>query len=141
MKMPNNTSFVMYESFYSTYQSLVASNPETAQRFIEAVCEYGLYGEYDTEDPMVNALMVTVTQGIDRAQNRYTNAKANGTTGGRPAKDKSQEYARIKELQSQGKTQKEIASIIGKSTRTIQRILAAGAQPATSTYQDLEFEF
>lgn len=136
-----NTSFVMYESFYSTYQSLVASSPETAQHFIEAVCEYGLYGEYDTEDPMVNALMVTVTQGIDRAQNRYTTAKANGSTGGRPIKDNSQEYTRIKELQAQGKTQKEIASIIGKSTRTIQRILAAGPQTAPTASQEFEFEF
>lgn len=136
-----NASFVMYESFYSTYQSLVASNPETAQHFIEAVCEYGLYGEYDTEDPMVNALMVAVTQGIDRAQNRYATAQANGATGGRPTKDKSQEYARIKELQGQGKTQKEIASIMGISTRTIQRTLAAGPQTTSTAPQEFDFEF
>lgn len=50
-------SFVWYGSFYDTMINAEQIGKDVAYNFAKAVMEYGLYGEYDESDAVVNALM------------------------------------------------------------------------------------
>ena len=115
-----NNSFVFYKSFLDTAEELGRANPELAYKYLQAVAEYGIYGTYNENDPVINGLMVSVTMGIDRAQERYQEAREVGKSGGRP---RSNSVAAIGELAAAGLTTQEIADNLGCSVRTVQRAL------------------
>ena len=117
-------SFVFYRTFWDTIQTLKQggdSERELAYKLMEAIIQYGLNGEYDTSNIIVNGLMQQTIFAIDQAQERYDKSRENGAKGGRPKKGATAEE--IKELLATGKTRKEVAGILGISEKTISRRL------------------
>ena len=112
--------FVFFRSVWESYQELKRKDAALAEKFLTAVIEYGLEGEYDESDPFINALMGSVTVGIDNAHSRRTISQDNGSKGGRP---KLYSPDRIAELVAQGKTSQQIADELGCSLKTVQRAL------------------
>lgn len=113
-----NNSFVFYKSFLDTAEEVGRANPELAYKYLQAIAQYGIYGSYDESDPVLNGLMVSVTLGIDRAQERYQEAKDVGKSGGRP---RSNSLDAIRELAAAGLSTQEIADNLNCSVRTVQR--------------------
>ena len=117
-------SFVFYRTFWDTIQTLKQggdSERELAYKLMEAIIQYGLNGEYDTSNIIVNGLMQQTIFAIDQAQERYDKSRENGAKGGRPKKGATAKE--IKELLAIGKTRKEIATILNISEKTITRRL------------------
>lgn len=110
--------FVFFRSVWDSYQELNRKDSQLAEKYLHAVIEYGLEGEYDESDPIINALMSGVVIGIDNAHSRRAASQDNGVRGGRP---KVYSNDRIEELISQGKTNQQIADILGCSLKTVQR--------------------
>ena len=123
MKERNN-SFVCYASFVDMYNKLKQSpTPEMAYKFIDAVFNYGLYGEYtEGEDLFIDALMESVKISIDGAQSRYNKAVRRGITGGAPAK---YDEEAILAFLDEGHTQKEASERFGCALSTIKRYVKA----------------
>lgn len=113
-----NNSFVFYKTFLDTAEELGRANPDLAYKYLHAIAQYGIYGTYDESDPVLNGLMVAATMGIDRAQERYQEAKDVGKTGGRP---RSNSLDSIQELAAAGLSTQEIADNLCCSVRTVQR--------------------
>ena len=117
-------SFVFYRTFWDTIQTLKQggdSERELAYKLMEAIIQYGLNGEYDTSNIIVNGLMQQTIFAIDQAQERNDKSRENGAKGGRPKKGATADE--IKELLATGKTRKEVAGILGISEKTISRRL------------------
>lgn len=112
--------FVFFRSVWDSYQELSRKDAKLADKYLHAVIEYGLEGEYDESDPIVNALMSSAVIGIDNAHSRRAASQDNGVHGGRP---KLYSNDRIAELASQGKTSQQIADVLGCSIKTVQRAL------------------
>lgn len=113
-----NNSFVFYKSFLDTAEEIGRANPELAYKYLQAIAQYGIYGTYDEGDPVLNGLMVSATMGIDRAQERYQEAKDTGKTGGRP---RTKSLEAIEELAAAGLSTQQIADNLNCSVRTVQR--------------------
>ena len=112
-----NNSFVFYATNLEVIETLEETDKELANDFMKAIIEYGIYGEYENTNPIIKVLMVQAGFGIDKAKDRYATAVENGKKGGRPRKEIDIEKAL--ELESQGKTQAEIAEELGVSKNTI----------------------
>ena len=112
-----NNSFVFYATNLEVIETLEETDKELANDFMKAIIEYGIYGEYESTNPIIKVLMVQAGFGIDKAKDRYATAVENGKKGGRPRKEIDIEKAL--ELESQGKTQAEIAEELGVSKNTI----------------------
>lgn len=132
-------SFVFYRTFWDTIQTLKQGGDnerELAYKLMEAIIQYGLNGEYDTSNIIVNGLMQQTIFAIDQAQERYDKSRENGAKGGRPKKDVTAEQ--IKELLATGKTRKEIAGILGVSEKTIGRRLQRTEELLTESQPKVE---
>lgn len=119
----NTESFVFYESTYKNYSRLKKLvGLEAADRFLEAVCDYGLYGVIPEEDDIVWAygLEQTITS-ISNAKDRYTAARENGMKGGRPS---IIDYDKAVELKAEGYTYKAIAKQLGCSVSSLEKYFA-----------------
>lgn len=112
--------FVFFRSVWESYQELKRKDTVLAEKFLTAVIEYGLEGEYDESDPLINALMGGVTISIDNAHSRRVASQDNGSKGGRPKLYSSEKIA---ELVAQGRTSQQIADELGCSLKTVQRAL------------------
>lgn len=117
-----NNSFVFYKTFLDTAEELGRANPDLAYKYLLAIAQYGISGVYDETDPVLNGLMVSAVMGIDRAQERYQEAKDVGKSGGRP---RSNSLESIRELAAAGLSTQEIADNLNCSVRTVQRGLKA----------------
>ena len=73
----NHESFVFYESFYISMESL---SPEENLDFIMSICNYGLYEETDVLSPKIESMFQLVKPQL-AANIRKRN---NGKLGGRP---------------------------------------------------------
>ena len=127
-------SFVFYRTFWDTIQTLKQggdSERELAYKLMEAIIQYGLNGEYDTSNIIVNGLMQQTIFAIDQAQERYDKSSENGAKGGRPKKGATADE--IKELLATGKTRKEVAGILGISEKTISRRLKEAEELPTES--------
>lgn len=127
-------SFVFYRTFWDTIQTLKQggdSERELAYKLMEAIIQYGLNGEYDTSNIIVNGLMQQTIFAIDQAQERYDKSRENGAKGGRPKKGATADE--IKELLATGKTRKEVAGILGISEKTISRRLKEAEELPTES--------
>ena len=111
--------FVFYSSAWESVQALKEQNPELAYQLLEAIIEYGLYGEYDESNCIINSIMPGIKVGIDKAAGRYEAASIGGKKGGSREKYDKDE---IRRLLDKGKSHKEIAALLGCSTKTVQRV-------------------
>lgn len=126
--MEQRDSFVFYRTFKETVDAL--PTPELKLKLYDAIISYGLTGEYDESDAIVNAMMKQTCFAIDRAQENYAKAVSGGKKGGARKKFDTEE---IKELLAEGKTHAEVAKILGCSSKTVQRAIKEESKP--------EFEF
>ena len=108
--MDYKNSFVLYESVYVQYDRLMRRGKvQAAQDFINAVMQYGLYGDEPNEDSEVwdygfDGVIATISTAKDRYTKRI---------------DVPQEE--LERFVNEGRTQQEIASYYNCSTDTIQR--------------------
>lgn len=110
-----NNAFV----FYSSFEKAISEWSEDIQfQCYKALISYGLNGTYESDNQVVNSLMSVFIPNINAAQSRYDRAVENGKRGGRPSSISKEE---IQELKAEGKTQKQIAEMLGLSERTVQR--------------------
>ena len=121
MREVQRDGFAFMQTFMQTIESLEATNPELANKLLKAIVNYGIYREYDQGDPIIDAMMVSIMFTIDRAAERYDQAKAIGEKGGA---DKKFDDAQILALKAQGWTHKQIADELGCSTKTVQRAIS-----------------
>lgn len=110
-----NNAFVFYRSFYEAIKNW---SDDIRLQCYDALTSYGLNGTYESDNQVVNSLMSVFIPNIDAAQNRYDKAVENGKRGGRPSSISKEE---IQELKAEGKTQKQIADMLGISERTVRR--------------------
>jgi len=115
-------SFVCYESYFK--QAVKTGDlfgKEVGFDFLIAIMKYGLYGEKPDENDIVWGYgLESVFTNIARSKIRYEKAKENGKKGGAPEKYSKEQVAELKE---QGYTNKEIATALGCSEKTVQRKL------------------
>lgn len=78
--MEQRDSFIFYRTFKETIDAL--PTPELKLKLYTAIADYGLTGEYDESDPLVNAMMKQACFAIDRAQDNYARALSSGKKGG-----------------------------------------------------------
>lgn len=110
-----NNAFV----FYGSFEKAISEWSEDIQfQCYKALINYGLNGTYESDNQVVNSLMSVFIPNIDAAQNRYDKAVESGKRGGRPSSISKEE---IQELKAEGKTQKQIAEMLGISERTVRR--------------------
>lgn len=110
-----------YENFvfYGSWKTLLSGfDKETAKEILWDIVNIGVGEEIESDNSMIIAIIQgAVMPNIKSAKNRYTAATENGKKGGRPRKEINIEKAL--ELESQGKTQAEIAEEFGVSKNTI----------------------
>ena len=114
-----NKGFFCFASFYDSMVDLMETDKDLALKYIKAVMEYGLYGEYDDSDNVVNALMNPVVIAIDNAGKRQEKNKIDGSKGGAKRK---YNYEEVWRLADSGLKNTEIAELIGCNPRTVTRI-------------------
>ena len=111
-----------YDSFvfYGNWRTMLDGfDKETAKDILWQIMLYGTAGEIDTSNPMINGIVMgCCAAGIDKAKDRYANAVDNGKKGGRPTEIDAEH---VRELKESGLTNKEIATELGCSTRTVER--------------------
>ncbi len=111
-----------YDSFvfYGNWRTILEGfDKETAKDILWQIMLYGTAGEVDTSNPMINGIVMgCCAVGIDKAKDRYANAVDNGKKGGRPTEIDAEH---VRELKESGLTNKEIATELGCSTRTVER--------------------
>lgn len=88
---------------------------------MKAIIEYGIYGEYDNDNPYIDMLMPNITTVVDKAKDRYNKAIANGKKGGRPKKYSDEEMI---SLYNQGLTYQQIADQLGCSKSTVEKTIS-----------------
>lgn len=114
-----NKGFFCFASFYDSMVDLMETDKDLALKYIKAVMEYGLYGEYDDSDNVVNALMNPVVIAIDNAGKRQEKNKIDGSRGGAKRK---YDYEEVWRLVDSGLKNSEIARKIGCNPKTVKRI-------------------
>lgn len=115
--MEKRKSFVIYDSFLDMVEMI--PDKEDQLKLILAVLRYGLGREdMKLDNPYLNAMFAGIKANIDAAQNRYDRACSGGVKGGRPTSISQDE---VQELKSVGKTQKQVAQMLGVSERTVKR--------------------
>lgn len=105
--------------FYGSWKTLLSGfDRETAKELLWDIVNVGVGEEIESDNPMIKAIIQgTIIPNIKSAKSRYATATENGNKGGRPKKEIDIEKAL--ELESQGKTQAEIAEEFGVSKNTI----------------------
>lgn len=111
-------SFVFYGTTYDTMIELEQKSIEDAYKFAKAVMQYGLYGEYDESDPVINALMQQAAFGIDKARNNRKKNVEDGKKGGRKKQFLDED---IWALKDKGLTNQKVAEELKCSVKTVER--------------------
>lgn len=106
MKQKVNDSFVFYGTNLEMVEKLKETNQELATELLYAIVEYGIYGEYDNNNPIIEAMMLPVVNGIDKAKGKYNAKKANTA--------QTKHYEEIANLYLLGEKQNEIAIKLSK---------------------------
>lgn len=108
-------SFVFYRTFYEA----ISEVPEESQlELFKAICEYSLNNKLpELENKISKVIFKLIKPNIDSAKARYERAVEGGKMGGRPSKISNEQ---IEKLMEEGKTNKEIAEILGCSKKNIE---------------------
>lgn len=115
----DGNSFVMYRSYFNTYETIKKKRPEDAQAFIDAILTYGFTGETPDEDSIVWLYGIeTIFAQIEASSNRYDRAK--NSNGGRPGLDITAEQ--IYQLMETHKTWKSIATELHIEEDTLRKL-------------------
>ena len=115
-------STVFYEQWYQIIKDLPTREKEKAFKYIFEYAFYGIEPEKDKTTSMSYVVFGMAKPNIDSAQKRYDAATENGQKGGRPKKVTEEIVEKIVELRKNGMTQKEVASELSLSLKTIQRV-------------------
>lgn len=115
-------STVFYEQWYKTIKGLPLKERDKAYKYIFEYAFYGIEPERDKTTSMSYVIFGMAKPNVDSAQKRYDAATGNGQKGGRPPKVTELVRANILELRKNGMTQKQVASELGLSLKTIQRV-------------------
>ena len=115
-------STVFYEQWYQIIKSLPSREREKAFKYIFEYAFYGIEPEKDKTTSMSYVVFGMAKPNIDSAQKRYDAATENGQKGGRPKKVTEEVVEKILELRKKGMTQREVASELCLSLKTIQRV-------------------
>lgn len=115
--MAETKNFVFYSNWRDYIKGL--SSAEDQLQLLEAIMDYGVTGEFETEgmNPMVlNTFTSMIKPAIDRAQKNYADAVEYGKAHGRP---KSVDDDMIVALFKSGYRAKEIAKEMGISEAAV----------------------
>lgn len=118
MRFRNTESFVFYESFYKTYNTIKSRvNEKMAYHLLDCIIEFGLYGVVpdESDDVWLYGFEQCITS-ISNAKTKREIAIENGKKGGRKERYSPQEVLQLKE---RGLTNKQIANQLGYSTETV----------------------
>ena len=120
--MSSGENFVCIASWRDAIVALEKSNGrEVANELARQILDYGITGEFTTDDPLIiglmNAMCVPI---IDKSKRRYSACMANGRQGGRPTK---YDPEAIRTLRARGLSHQQIAEQLGCSKKTVQRAL------------------
>lgn len=116
------TSTVFYEQWYQIIKELPLKERDKAYKYIFEYAFYGIEPEKDKTTSMSYVVFGMAKPNVDSAQKRYDAATENGQKGGRPKKVTELVQTNILELRKNGMTQKQVASELGLSLKTIQRV-------------------
>lgn len=118
------TSTVFFEQWFNVINNLPLKERDKAYRYIFEYSFYGKEPEQDKTDKtsMSYIVFLMAKPNVDSAQKRYDFAKVVGQKGGRPKKVTDEVVEKIKLLRKNGLTQKEVASQLCLSLKTIQRV-------------------
>lgn len=111
-----NKGFYCFGTVYDSMIELARKDEHLALSYIRAVMEYGLYGEYEEGDPVIDALMSQAMFGIDNVAQRREKNIQDGSKGGRKKKNEDEV---VWSLIDSGKTKEEVATELHCSVRTI----------------------
>lgn len=131
--------FVFYHTAWEAVENLRNMGAtDMADKLLNAIIQYGFYGEYDKTDPLLCATMPSIIFGIEGAAQRRQEAIANGKKGG--AKKKFDDN-KIVELKLQGKTNAEVAEIMCCDPRTVTRAMTKYREGKLEPATNEEFVF
>lgn len=110
------SSMVFYESAYLAIKCLPTI--ELQLEAYEGLMKYGFYGEEpESDNPFVKMFFIQAIPSMKCAKQRYEKAVENGSKGGRPTSVTDENVMKLKE---EGKTNKEIAAILGCSEKNVE---------------------
>ena len=113
-------STVFYETWYKTISKLPVKEQLRAYQYI---FDYSFYGAEPEEDKTSASLVFSMAKpNLDSAHKRYDTAVENGKKGGRPKTIDDETIRKIVEMRKNGLTQKEVASQLSLSIKSIQRV-------------------
>ena len=115
-------STVFYEEWYKTIKDFPQKERDKAYKYLFEYAFYGIEPKVkDKTSPSYVAFRMAKPN-VDSAQKRYDAATENGQKGGRPPKVTELVKTNILELRKKGLTQKQVATELGLSLKTIQRV-------------------
>ena len=116
--MDGNT-FVMYRSYFNTYELLRKKRPEDAAKFLDAIVRYGFTGEMpEADDDIWLYNLETIFAQMEASDNKYQRALNN--KGGRPSLDIPK--SSIEDLIEQYNTWTEIAKELKIDVDTLRKL-------------------
>lgn len=115
-------STVFYEQWYQIIKELPPKERDKAYKYIFEYAFYGIEPERAKTTSMSYVVFGMAKPNIDSAQKRYDVATENGQKGGRPKKVTEETREKIEKLRKNGMTQKQVATELGLSLKTIQRV-------------------
>lgn len=123
ISMGDRKNFVWYESWWDTVMGYEEDfGEEYANELIRNIIYYGMTGEIlSTKKSIIGYIQGSIAPNIDRAKERYEQAKEHGKMGGRTKILKDKDNQLIADLRNQGVTQQKIAEQLGVSISTIKR--------------------
>lgn len=120
MNLDPKKNFIFYPLYWGSI--LCIPGEENKDLLRRAIIDYGITGEYDKSNPIVNAVMVNISKNIDSSESRYKKSQENGALGGRPKKVNYETLYREHAVYC--KPIDKVASMYGVSKRTVQRAVA-----------------
>lgn len=112
-----NNSFVFYATSLEMVETLEVDYPDMAAELLRSIIEYGIYGEYESKNPIIKSMMISIGFGIDKAKERYNNSVENGKKGGRPSIELNEEE--VNQKKQELKTWKAVAAYYDITEQTL----------------------
>ena len=95
--------------FLPSFHEAIKDLPDAERLGVyDAVIRYGLYGEIVEMPPVVKAMFALMKPVIDSSQRRYRAAKENGSKGGRPRKNQTENQRKNQTGNQDIETEKDI---------------------------------